>query len=185
MGVILRLSWFFCISCVAGQAVDQTLIPETRGKYVVDAVVNRIQDSVIFPDDNSLLRRIAYVESSDGEDADTYRNGYDGGIWQMDLTRFQSTSDINSHSDLQTKHEKIMQAFNIDWLNVQWVDLRKPFYSGLAARLYLSNNATPIPLASDIIAQAYYWKDYFHSSGGGTVQKFVDNVTELERNKGE
>ena len=58
--ILLSLSWFFCISCVAGQ-VDQTIVPESRGKYVVDAVVNRIQDSVIFSDDNSLLRRIAYV----------------------------------------------------------------------------------------------------------------------------
>ena len=180
---LLSLSWFFCISCVAGQ-VDQTIVPESRGKYVVDAVVNRIQDSVIFSDDNSLLRRIAYVESSDGEDADTYRNGYDGGIWQLDLTRFQTTSDIDTHPELQTKHQKIMQVFDIDWLNVQWLDLRKPLYSGLAARLYLSNNATPIPLASDVVAQAHYWKDYFHSNGGGTVQKFMNKVTELERNKG-
>lgn len=33
----------------------------------------------------------------------------------------------------------------IDWTKTRWQDLRKPLYSGLAARLYLAKISAPIP----------------------------------------
>ena len=99
-----------CIfSLSAGQAIDQTIVPGTSGAAVVRAVIGKISQSRIFPNDNSLLRRIAYVESKDGTDGNTYRTGYHGGIWQVDQIAFQDTQDTGSHPGLVAKHEKIRQ----------------------------------------------------------------------------
>ena len=57
----------------------------SSGNEVVEAVVDRITSSCIFPDDKEYLRRLAYVESTDGSQPDTYRSGYHGGIWQVCL----------------------------------------------------------------------------------------------------
>ena len=55
------------------QSLDLTIVPETSGIDVVFASVSRIQQANIFSDDNRLLRRVAFVESRDGIDLDTYR----------------------------------------------------------------------------------------------------------------
>ena len=165
--------------------VDQTVVAESNGENVVNAVVSRIRQSGIFPQDHSFLRRIAYVESKDGNDDNTYRAGYHGGIWQVDDIGFRATQDVSSHPALEGKHRRIREVFGIDWSNVQWMDLRKPLYSGLAARLFLSNINQEIPLASDISGQAQYWKTYYNTkTGAGTVQKFIDDVMALERSQG-
>lgn len=67
-----------CRSCV-----DQTRQPGAIGSEVVDAVVNLIRESCLFADDKRFLVRLAYVQSNDGHDAKTFRNGYHGGIWQV------------------------------------------------------------------------------------------------------
>ena len=77
--------------------------------------------------------------------------------------------------------------FGIDWSSVTWVDLRKPLYSGIAARLFLSNIPEAIPAASEIEQQGQYWKTHYNSnadSAAGTVQKFVNDVLALEAAKG-
>ena len=58
------------------QAQNLVMTPEARGTDVVLATVSLIQGSGIFPDDNRLLRRVAFVESRDGLDGDTFRDGY-------------------------------------------------------------------------------------------------------------
>ena len=62
---------------------DLTLQPGTSGSVVVEAVTDRIEASCVFPEDKMLLRRVAYVETFDGKDEKTYRDGYHGGIWQV------------------------------------------------------------------------------------------------------
>ena len=176
-----------CIFCLtAGQAAtDQTIVAETYGEAVVLAVVGKIQLSGIFPDDNSLLRRIAYVESKDGNDADTYRLGYDGGIWQVDQIRFFIiTQNTVQHPDLLTKYLQIQSQWGISWPSVVWNDLRKPFYSGLAASLILSTIDEAIPLATEIELQGNYWKAHYNSDTANTVQQFVNDVTALEETIG-
>ena len=177
---------YFCIWLVKVQAQgrDLTREPETSGSSVVQATLALIRDSNIFPDDHQLLRRIALVESDDGRNSRTYRQGYHGGIWQVDLIGFQDTQDTNSHPGLVSKFREIQREFGIDWPSVQWEDLRKPLYSGLAARLKLSNVAESIPLASDVAGQASYWKRYYNTeSGAGTVEKFIQDVMALENGK--
>lgn len=55
---------------------DLTLEPEASGTDVTFAAIGRIQISQVFPTDNRLLRRVAYVESRDGVDINTYRYMY-------------------------------------------------------------------------------------------------------------
>ena len=175
-------------SLTAGQLVDLTRTPEASGKAVVKAVVSLIRQSGIFPDDQSLLRRIAFVESKDGKDRRTYRAGYHGGIWQVDQIGFNDTQDTASHTKkLAVKHQQIKEHFGIDWPSVTWMDLRKPLYSGLAARLRLFNVKDPIPPASDIEQQGQYWKEHYNSNStnaAGTVPKFVNDVQKLEAQTG-
>ena len=169
-------------SCPANQ--DQTLIPRSSGKEVVEAAVQKIQESSIFKDDNQFLRRVAYVESKDGTDSNTYRvvHEYYGGIWQVDEIAFRDTQNTESHPGLVKKYEKIKDEFGIDWKTVTWQDLEKPFYSALAARLYLSNIEETIPSSSEIEAQAQYWKTYYNTENGtGEVQRFVTDVMMLSQ----
>ena len=168
------------------QSVDHTRVPGSSGTPVVHAAVAQIQQSGVFPDDRSLLRRIAYVESRDGTHPDTYRAGYHGGIWQVDLIGFMDTQNNASHPGLHAKYQKIQEHFGIDWPTVQWMDLRKPLFSALAARLLLFNKSPPIPPASDLRGQAMYWKLHYNTtSGNGTVQKFIDDVKALEQIEGQ
>lgn len=159
---------------VKAQGRDLTRIPGSNGTTVVQATDALIRCSGIFPDDHQLLRRIAWVESKDGTDPRTYRQGYHGGIWQVDLTGFRDTQDNASHPRLVSKFQEIQRHFGIDWPSVQWENLRKPLYSGIAARLFLSNVAESIPLASDVAGQASYWKRHYNTeSGAGTEARFT------------
>ena len=68
------------------EAVDETLKKKAKGPEVVEATVDLIHESCVFDDDKLMLRRIAWVETSDGEDAHTFKkngNDYYGGIWQV------------------------------------------------------------------------------------------------------
>ncbi len=179
----LRLSALCLLSCLGScQAQkDLTLEPEASGAEVVQAVVAKIETSGIFPTDNRLLRRIAYVESKDGTDSATCQRGYCGGIWQVDEFGFHDTQNTTSNPDLVDSHHAIAVQFGITWSTVEMGELLKPFYSGLAARLRLASVLEKIPLSSDIAAQAAYWKQHYSSEfTNETLQKFEDDVGVLE-----
>ena len=57
--------------------------PKGKGAGVVKDVVDTINGLGIFPNDHKFLCRVAWVESKYGEDPNTYRSGYYGGIWQV------------------------------------------------------------------------------------------------------
>ena len=175
-----------CASLAHGQSVDLTRVAGSTGAAVVRAAVDLIQQSGVFPDDRSFLRRLAYVESRDGEHPDTFRDGYYGGIWQVNNSTagFLDTKNTASHSNLLGIYPKIQSHFGINWPTVQWMELRKPLYSALAARLYLFNKPQ-IPLASNLQAQANYWKANYNTDTGTTAQLFVDDVTALEQTPAE
>lgn len=170
----------FLVLCLfqlaAAQGVDRTLEPESSGTDVVRAVVNKIEN--VYGNDNQFLRRVAYVESKDGNDRNTYRENYHGGIWQVDQIAFRSTQDTSSHPRLRERFRQIMEEFGIDWPNVQWTDLRKPLFSGIAARLFLLNIPENIPC--DVEGQASYWKRHYNTAAGaGTEEKFINDVRAL------
>ena len=179
--LVLVIAFLQGFQLTIAQGVDRTLQPEASGANVVRAVVNKIE--AVFGDDNQFLRRVAYVESIDGTHRDTYRNGYHGGIWQVDELGFRDTQDVASHPGLPARYDLIRQKFGINWPDVEWVDLRRPLYSGLAARLFLLNIPDPIPC--DVAEQAAYWKRYYNTiQGSGTEQKFIIDVSTLGSNEG-
>ena len=156
---------------------DLTTQAGTNGAAVVSACISRIHQSEIFTSDNEMLRRIAYVETTYGNDADTYRSDYDGGIWAVDENLFDATQNTGPNSSLANLHQQIQSTFSIQWSSVQWSDLRKPLYSALAARLYFYTVPASIPISSTIQSQATYWATYYNPSG--STSNFVTLVNEL------
>lgn len=68
---------------VCYSAVDRTREDRAKGADIVQAVVDVIREKCIYPNDRLFLRRLAYVESRDGLDINTFRPNFYGGIWQV------------------------------------------------------------------------------------------------------
>ena len=165
------------VNLVQSQGQDLTIQTGTNGSAVVSACISRLQQSGIFTSDKEMLRRIAYVETNNGNDDDTYRSNYHGGIWAVDEDLFGETQDTASYSTLTSLHQSIESTFSIDWSTVVWNDLRKPLYSALAARLYFYTVSESIPISSNVQAQATYWVTYYNTAG--STSTFVTLVNEL------
>ena len=135
------------------QSVDQTLEREAFGAEVVRGVINKLQP--VFGDDHQFLRRVAFAESKDGSDSDTYRPDYYGGIWQVDEEKFIETQNITSYPELNATYQLILAEFGIDWLSVEWSNLIIPLYSGIAFRLFTIT--IKINKLTNVTGQAAYW----------------------------
>ena len=165
-------------SRVGAVEVNEAVLEEgANGTAVVLLSIAHIQQAAIFPDDNEMLRRIAYVETRDGSDPDTYSEGNYGGIWAVREAAFENTKDT-SNTLLALKHEQIVQQFGIDWGRVEFSELRKPFYSALAARLVLFAAPRAIPSNTDVAAQAQFWRENYNSAG--SVDDFIGATNELQ-----
>ncbi|VDI83459.1 Hypothetical predicted protein [Mytilus galloprovincialis] len=134
MSASLNACCILALFVVVCYAADQTRQPGAIGSEVVDAVVNLIRESCLFADDKRFLVRLAYVQSHNGYDAKTFRDGYHGGIWQVDKNMFDETH--SNAGRLTNEYNIIRNQFRIDWNRVTWSDLRKPLYSGISAALY-------------------------------------------------
>lgn len=104
------------------------------------------------PDDNDFMWRVACVMSDHGNQMDE-----NGGIWQLSKTAFEDTMITRGRQLILQKYERIWLAYGIDWKKVKYKDLKDPFLSALAARLYLSNFEEPIPPPHKVSEQAQYW----------------------------
>ena len=135
--LIVESSW----KVVEATSLDKTWEDRASGQTVCEAVIRAIRRSQIFTDDYDFLPRIAFIESNFGEKAYTFRDNYFGGIWQLNEEEFLYTQD----DKWSAFHTKILNSFKIDWKIVQWVDLLKPMYSGLGARLYLQTITNSLP----------------------------------------
>lgn len=177
---ILVLQLVLLVPCWSRSLSEQSIILQDRanGSAAVLLSVGRVQQSGIFGSDNNILRRIAYAETRDGTLPGTFRDGYNGGIWAVNEITFENTKDVNAFSRLPAKLQQIEEHFSINWLDVEWSDLRRPLYSALAARLVIFNTPSLIPAANDIIGQAQYWVDYYNSEGD--ISNFVATSTGLE-----
>lgn len=89
MNFVYVLSVVLFISKTSGESsatsgpTDETQTPSASGPNVVETTIRRIDASCSFDDNTLFLRRLAYVESTDGLHPDTFRSGYYGGIWQV------------------------------------------------------------------------------------------------------
>lgn len=141
MTLFIAVVTLAAVAGVNGQG-DLTRVAGASGADVVEAVTHAISESCVFNNDHRMLRRLARVVSNDGLDPNTYRFGFEGGIWQVNQTDFQLTQ---SSALVQQYLVPIRNAFNIDWTTVTWSDLRKPLYSGLAAMLTLVRASANVP----------------------------------------
>ena len=64
---------------------DTTRQAGARGPQVVESTLDLVAGKCVFSDDKLFFRRVAFVESNDGADSDTYKSGYDGGIWKVKI----------------------------------------------------------------------------------------------------
>ena len=167
-------------------AVDTTIEENTSGKDVVIASINKIQTAQIFDKDEGMLRRIAYTETKDGTDADTYStDGYHGGIWRLSEEKFLTTKRVD-----MVILDKIRQSseLGINWTATEWRDLRKPLWSALAARLYLTR-LTTIPLSVNHDEQANYWFTQYHTTSTAgrpalSTADYLNTISYLAENEG-
>lgn len=101
------------------------------------------------------LRRLAYVETNDGLALNTYRPGYNGGIWQVDEAQFLLTKQTGVLSN----EKQQLKTMGIDWSRVTWQDLRKPLFSGIAAAMYATIQSGAGGVPNGIEYQAVFWKN--------------------------
>ncbi|OQV18314.1 hypothetical protein BV898_07519 [Hypsibius exemplaris] len=169
------------ISMVSAQTTDKTLEERAQNEDVVDAVIKKISKANFASPDKGFLKRIACVETQHGTAAHTYMEGNHGGIWQMTETNFLLTKNSITYPGLNEFHQKIFRSsLRIDWTKVVWRDLRKPLYSGLAARILLWIRQEAGHVIPDTLAnQALYWKTHYNI-GGGTVEDFKAQVARCE-----
>ena len=158
---------------------DEAFTPGAGGPEVTREVTDMLREISVFGNDHQYMDRVACVESDNGLDPNTYREGYHGGVWQVDEIAFQDTQDTASHPGLENKYARIEMETGIDWSTVQYEDLRMPFYSGLAARIYTSNNPDPIPTTPQ--EQAVYWKENYNTAAGrGDPSNFPQNKRQTD-----
>ncbi|KAK7487973.1 hypothetical protein BaRGS_00020718 [Batillaria attramentaria] len=167
------------VTSCRGLGSDSTVTPGAFGTDVVLAVINSLQSNCILSSDRLFLRRLAYVETRDGTDSATYRAGYDGGIWKIDRDMFTATSTCSS-SYIRATCDLIKQELGIDWTHVQWSDLRKPLYSGLAAALYtlLKTQGNENNIPAEVSQQASFWSQNFHHGGTSSSANFTQLVAD-------
>ena len=156
-------------------ADDGQLTGPQVGPAVVEECIEKLRSPIFgMLDDNDFMRRVAHVMSDCGRNM---KEG--GGIWQLSLTAFEDTKDTRAHYSLPNKYQRIWKAYGIDWTTVKYDDLKMPFYSALAVRLYLSNFSKHIPPSHQVSEQAEYWK-FQYMRGSGDMKMFRDKVLELQ-----
>ena len=172
------------LGCVITQRQDLTTVPGSNGVNVVRAVLSKLDESGIFEQSgnadlmNVFLRNMAYVETSDGT-AFPQENA-DGGIWKITATQFQRTKELTSrHSQV---YSNITAYLGQDWRAVDYRDLEKPLYSGLAARLYLTYVVTYTTIPPSL-RQGYFWSEKFKSNKGDLL-RWLTAVTRLREIEG-
>ena len=166
--------------CVSSQNTEDDPVFQdgVNGSAVVLLAVARIQQSGAFGNDNDMLRRLAYVETRDGALPDTFRVGYNGGLWAVDEDPFLQTKNTVLNNRLPVKLQQVEQLLGINWQSVQWMDLRKPIYSALAARLILFTANSAVPSTSDLEAQGRFWIQYYNP--GGDLSEFISLSSGLQ-----
>ena len=153
---------------------DATMIPGAEGTDVVDACIQKITQQNVFPYDQQLLRRILFAESGY---IDTNINV--GGLWQLSPWRLAMTKLLISHELL----EEIQLFYGIKWSSVEMEDLAAPFYSALAARIFIEVKKIDIPLSSDLEKQGEFWSTQY-TTKLKTKKYFIDSVNFMSSRRG-
>jgi len=78
--------------------------------------------------------------------------------------------------------KEIQKNFGIDWLSVEWKDLRRPLYSALGARLYILYRSRMYSddIPRSIEDQATFWYTHYRPYWYGDQQHFNRLAIEYE-----
>lgn len=140
----------------------------------VDKITTAAEKQVI----EQFIREMAYVESVDGTDYP--QNVHDGGIWGVSRELFGQIQRYN----FPQLFNAISAAFCINWLDVQYSELRSPLYSGLAVRIELfhlySTNQRLSGAASDE-TKANFWTRHF---SGTAASQWLTRTQQLRSTEG-
>lgn len=187
---LMESAWYFVmfsvlLGCVSSQRQDLTTVPGSNGVNVVRAVLSKLDESDIFEQSgntdlmNVFLRNMAYVETADGT-AYPQENA-NGGIWKITAMQFQRTKELPP-SRYSRVYDAITAYLGQDWRDVEYRDLEKPLYSGLAARLYLTYVATYTVIPPSL-RQGYFWSEKFKSNKGDLL-RWSTAITRLQEIEG-
>ena len=163
---------------------------DASGSIVVEAVLDVIKNSGIFPPDHGFMRRIAYVETRDGTNITENTNvtmihkrigiwGLTGFFLQNMKRRLKRHSSEPEYQNLATKSGLICEEFGVN-VTSENLNLRNPLVSGIAAYFYtlyqtVVNNVT---WPEDFETQASFWALDFRIDDDNTT--FEKCVMELE-----
>ena len=155
--------------CDNRPGVDETLRRGATGENVVTTAANRIRNSGIFGDDHQFLRRMAKVESDNGE---SIGSGM-GGIWRVDTKKFRKVNEYLLHENPCSHHQEDpclqeqleMLCIDLDVINREdYEELDAPLYSALYVMIYLVETLRRT-IPDTIEAQAMLWKADLNSAG--------------------
>ena len=164
--LLLLVSLLLVCQCCGARncIVNPKLVSEisnTTGPKVVNDVLHKVECTGVFEDDNNFMRRLAYVETTDGVD-ETYI-----GIWGN--TSCKMVHELNS-TILKSNYSSLInqtgEKLGIDVLAEKrdYENVKTPLASYVLARFYLHiitvTNKIQIPQADDIIGQAEFWELY-------------------------
>ena len=171
----------FSFAQAVKQSVDQTIVSGSGGTNVVRSVISKLDAAGIFELSgnadltNVFMRNMAYAETRDGT---MYPGGnMDGGIWKLSRSKFRETQLLQS--DFPGVFSAITTAFGIEWQSLDYGELTKPLYSGLAVRLYLEYIAGDIP---PMIRHAPFWVENFKE--GASIHTWLTAIEMLSKNEG-
>lgn len=97
------------------------MTPGTSGGEVVKQALSKLESSNIFPDSHDMMQRIAWVESKYGNHKNTYREGYNGGIWQVHQCdcfgwTFLTRKTVHHRSFVHTSYSKCSVSPHWLWM---------------------------------------------------------------------
>ena len=155
--------------------------PNETDPGIVQEVVDLL--GYVDPKKKCLLRRIALVETRDGRS-----DNLSGGIWAIDKDKLERVRSIRR--GISRYESKIARTLCLNVTHIKEVlntttSMEMPFYSGLAAYVYLKSVESlnvVIPGGDDIEGQARFWKEHYHI-GNMTTDQFVQIVKGIPLNK--
>ena len=144
----------------------------------------------MFPDgDNGIMRETAIAESMEGQDPNTGREGYSGGVFQVDEPTFldlQKRLTTNPTQQFSRVRQRVQDQLGFDMADIQWEQLNNnPLLSGLFGRLLYSRFSDPIPKTQE--GRAHYYKDHYNShdvAAAGSANKYLE-LNKQHREKAE
>lgn len=139
------------------------------GCPIVEAVLAKFDCLQVFGRDHILMQRIAFVETEYGENYGTFGRR-EGGIWGLEEEKFNKLNEPEVMAALNDTDQMICSrsgySFYYDVRSYQFLSV--PFFSGLAARLYLlylEKNGTNVPFNGSLEEQGNFWSQYYHTYG--------------------